>query len=671
PDTPADHGFATVRPPSPPASSLHDLQLELGASIGGGAFGKVYVSFWHGQVVAVKKWHRSDRTASILKEIDQNRALRHRHIIQFLGAGTVDGSIVMITDYAENGSLQRVIKMNGASGITLTWETKTRIRDEIASSLTYLHSLGILHRDLKSANILLTKHLEVRLCDFGLALDQRASETGGEPCRKQGAPAGTLRWMAPELLTEKPVHSASSDIYAFGMVMWEMASNRTKPFAHQENDTQLAAYVRSGGRETIPDDTPAEFRLWIDRCWDQDPANRPKAIEMAPNNVAKLEKLIGDGETKISDSGPSALEKNVWTPASQEDKNCTLALTFGTTLLPTCDSWDLLPTCKSLLSRSSEASLISTVDDEFEDECEGERAHVVPRAPHQPSTSTHLPQPSEKYVDYKRQAAEGDKQAQFKLGFWHLNGDHGLDLNYQEAHHWLSLAAQDPSGIAAASRLLSILHDQGLGVTKDPEKAFKFFLQAANQGDLHSQLELSSMYRIGNRIVSQNLLHAFDWMSRAAKSGSLLADYGLGWHYEQGYGVCKDLPKAMSLYICAAEKGHQQANTRLARLRQIGQDLDSSSEDDVDFFRTEAARGHVETHLRMEALYYRNGHFGTRDIFGSGLPEMDPVELLDLGQLHGDCGDPPAGQASPTIGPCELFQGFGHTWLWAKAPNST
>ncbi|KAG0225123.1 hypothetical protein BGW42_004636 [Actinomortierella wolfii] len=222
--------------------------------------------------------------ASIKKEIDILQRLHHPNIIQFYDTHTHDdGSVFLIMDLAKKGSLREVIKNREL----VNWDTKTWIAHEIARGLEYIHSERVIHRDLKSANVLLTEHMTVKLADFGL------SEIKIATTRSTGTFTGTIGWMAPELFAPRPRYSTKSDIYAFGMVMWEMAAMSTPPFQHDYSRVVLAALVERGDREELPDETPDEYRALVIRCWDSDPMKRPEAIDV---------KLIDD-KVELDDKG--------------------------------------------------------------------------------------------------------------------------------------------------------------------------------------------------------------------------------------------------------------------------------------------------------------------------------------------------------------------------------
>ncbi|KAF9966885.1 hypothetical protein BGZ73_000812, partial [Actinomortierella ambigua] len=248
--------------------------LIIGSLIGAGAYGHVYNARWGKRRVAIKKFKVSKtevgQEVSIQKEVQLLERLRDRYIIQFYGTTYHDGMLILVMDYADGGSLQWAIKKN-----ILDWPAKIRIAQEIVRGLDYIHQENVLHRDLKSGNVLLTKGMEVKLCDFGMATVKVTSAS-----RSSGSLKGTFRWMAPELLTSNPKYSTKSDIYALGMVMWEMAADCTIPFKNQVDNFVVMSLVRRGERENLPSHTPPDYRAWVERCWDPIPANRPEAGDM-------------------------------------------------------------------------------------------------------------------------------------------------------------------------------------------------------------------------------------------------------------------------------------------------------------------------------------------------------------------------------------------------------
>ena len=134
--------------------------------LGQGAFGEVHLAIHNNQQVAVKKF-LSFKPEQIAKEIKAFRDLNHPNIIKFLGKYEQDKKTHLIMEYAENGSLEDFIKEN--KDLDHDWELNRKLMLQITEGLAYLHNKKIVHRDLKSANILLDKDDNVKLADFGLA----------------------------------------------------------------------------------------------------------------------------------------------------------------------------------------------------------------------------------------------------------------------------------------------------------------------------------------------------------------------------------------------------------------------------------------------------------------------------------------------------------------------
>ncbi|KAG0252561.1 hypothetical protein DFQ27_007993 [Actinomortierella ambigua] len=298
-----DQASKKIRKEPLPLSVNWQATLSIGTLIGAGAYGQVFNARWGKRRVAIKKFHVSKadvkQELTIQTEVQLLERLRDRHIIQFYGTTYHDGMLILVMDYADGGSLQGAIKRG-----TLDWPAKIRIAQEIVRGLDYIHQENVLHRDLKSGNVLLTKAMEAKLCDFGMATVKVTSAS-----RSNGTLKGTFRWMAPELLTSSPKYSTKSDIYALGMVMWEMAANCTIPFKNQADHFVVMSIVRNGEREKLPRFTPPEYRAWVERCWHPVAAKRPEAGDMIVDDdgeafVAPAEVSSPDSTVSITTSSP-------------------------------------------------------------------------------------------------------------------------------------------------------------------------------------------------------------------------------------------------------------------------------------------------------------------------------------------------------------------------------
>ncbi|KAI8597179.1 kinase-like domain-containing protein, partial [Dissophora ornata] len=238
---------------------MSSLELE---KIGHGAQSEVFKYKYGLDIVVLKKFlnpkHKdSEREVAFAKQV------QNRHIIQFL---SVQQDMILM-EYAEGGNLSNAI----LGGSVTDWETKTQIAKQVSLGLAYLHRQNIIHCDIKSAKIVLTKHGDAKICDFGRA---RMVGDGGD-----GGGNGTPPWMAPELFLNPPQYSCKSDVYALGMVMWEMAAGCTEPYRDHTLDNMIYC-ITNGVTEKVPNDTPKEYAACIHDCWNREIEKRPTAVDI-------------------------------------------------------------------------------------------------------------------------------------------------------------------------------------------------------------------------------------------------------------------------------------------------------------------------------------------------------------------------------------------------------
>jgi len=263
------------RPSGPP--EIGPTEVEKGAVLGDGSFGTVFKGKCREKDVAVKFLHKQDLDAKTLeafrKEVEIMSKIFHPNIVLFMGACTVPGSMMIVTELM-NRDLEGLLQ---DQTVQLSLITRMRMAKDAALGMTWLHysNPAIIHRDLKTSNLLIDDNFQIKLCDFGL------SQIKSTEFLKDGADGakGTPLWMAPEVLSGKPFNE-KADVYSFGIVLWEILT-RQEPFAEFDNFEEFrTAVCLHHRRPLIPPDTLPSIRILIESCWQPDPSRRPKFTDI-------------------------------------------------------------------------------------------------------------------------------------------------------------------------------------------------------------------------------------------------------------------------------------------------------------------------------------------------------------------------------------------------------
>ena len=272
--------------------SLSELEFdEEVCEIGKGTFGDVLRGVWRGEDVAVKflKGSMTDSQESIKQFIDECNILKNLHhpnILLFMGACTIGPQYFIVSEFCDNGNLFEYLHM--IKSLKLNYDDARRIALEIAYGMTYLHGFKppILHRDLKSMNVLLDRNLNVKLADFGNTRTFQLQMT------KQ---KGTFQWMAPEVIKGN-TYTESSDVFSFGIIMNELVT-RVPPYQGTDKK-DVAKKVVNNPNYRPPYNEKKVPKDWINimtKCWQHDPKDRPTFSEV----VDLLEKADLPGNVQI------------------------------------------------------------------------------------------------------------------------------------------------------------------------------------------------------------------------------------------------------------------------------------------------------------------------------------------------------------------------------------
>ncbi|KUJ11995.1 cell division control protein-like protein 15 [Mollisia scopiformis] len=245
----------------------------LGECLGKGAFGSVYKAFnWGtGEAVAVKQIKLGDLPKSELRnieaEIDLLKNLNHDNIVKYLGFVKSSDCLNIILEYCENGSLHSICKSYGKFPENLVGV----YMGQILLGLQYLHDQGVIHRDIKGANILTTKDGKVKLADFGVST---STLSGAD---KEAQVVGTPYWMAPEIIQLSGATPAS-DIWSLGCTVIELLEGR--PPYHKLAPMPALFAIVNDDHPPLPEGVSPAARDFLMQCFQKDPNLRVSARKL-------------------------------------------------------------------------------------------------------------------------------------------------------------------------------------------------------------------------------------------------------------------------------------------------------------------------------------------------------------------------------------------------------
>lgn len=247
-------------------------QYQLGEVIGKGGFGVVYkgLNIDNGEFVAVKqvpiKQLCKEQIEDIQGEINLLKQLDHMYIVRYIDHKQTDESLYIVIEFVENGSLQNVIKKFGMIPESLV----ALYISQVLQGLSYLHQEGVIHRDIKGANILTTKDSTVKLADFGVAAKM-------SDIKDNDGVVGTPYWMAPEIIELNPP-TVASDIWSVGSTVVELLTG-APPYYNLSQMQALYRIVQDDHPPLPPDISPA-LKDFLLLCFQKDPNLRQTAKDL-------------------------------------------------------------------------------------------------------------------------------------------------------------------------------------------------------------------------------------------------------------------------------------------------------------------------------------------------------------------------------------------------------
>ncbi|MFS7902018.1 putative dual-specificity kinase TKL-Pl-4 family [Helianthus anomalus] len=276
-------------------------KLDIRNVIAHGTYGTVYKGVYDGQDVAVKvlDWgedglataaETANLRTSFRQEVAVWHKLDHPNVTKFVGAsmGTSDLKIpsnntsnmgqnslpsracCVVVEYLPGGTLKKYLIRNSRK--KLSFKIVVQLALDLSRGLSYLHSKKIVHRDVKTENMLLDLNRTLKIADFGVARVEAQNP------RDMTGETGTLGYMAPEVLDGKP-YNRKCDVYSFGICLWEVYCC-DMPYADLSFAEVSSAVVRQNLRPDIPKCCPSSFANILRKCWDANPDKRPEMDEV-------------------------------------------------------------------------------------------------------------------------------------------------------------------------------------------------------------------------------------------------------------------------------------------------------------------------------------------------------------------------------------------------------
>ncbi|XP_068469215.1 probable serine/threonine-protein kinase SIS8 isoform X3 [Phaseolus vulgaris] len=276
---------------------IHWEELQLREQIGQGSYAIVYHGIWNGSDVAAKVYFGNGYTEETLqdyrKEIDIMKRLRHPNVLLFMGAVYSPERLAIVTELLPRGSLFKNLHRNNQ---TLDIRRRLRMALDVAKGMNYLHHRNppIVHRDLKSSNLLVDKNWTVKVGDFGLSRLKDATLLNTKSGR------GTPQWMAPEVLRNEPSNE-KSDVFSFGVILWELMTHSI-PWKNL-NSLQVVGVVGFVDRRLdLPDDLDPYVASIINDCWRSDPEKRPSFEELIQRTLFLVNRVTAVSIRRIAES---------------------------------------------------------------------------------------------------------------------------------------------------------------------------------------------------------------------------------------------------------------------------------------------------------------------------------------------------------------------------------
>ncbi|XP_022762263.1 serine/threonine-protein kinase STY46-like [Durio zibethinus] len=297
--TKGDQNYVAIPNDGTDVWEIDPRHLKFENKIASGSYGDLYKGTYCSQEVAIKVLEPERINTDMQKEFTQEvfimRKVRHKNVVQFIGACTKPPGLCIITEFMSGGSVYDYLhKQRGVFKLP----SLLKVAIDVSKGMNYLHQNNIIHRDLKAANLLMDENDVVKVADFGVA---RVKAQSGV----MTAETGTYRWMAPEVIEHKP-YDHKADVFSFGIVLWELLTGKL-PYEYLTPLQAAVGVVQKGLRPTIPKHTNPKLAELLERCWQKDPTLRPDFSEII-EILQLIAREVGDeGEDRRKEKSSGGL----------------------------------------------------------------------------------------------------------------------------------------------------------------------------------------------------------------------------------------------------------------------------------------------------------------------------------------------------------------------------
>lgn len=251
--------------------------------------GRIRSGIWSNKEVAVKRWKFDNESRiteehfkSLEREVYAYRLLRHPNICSYIGVCLEPGFYAIITEYLSNGNLFELLYENK---VIVSASDRLKISIQLCDAVNFIHRNNMIHRDIKTANIILDRSNNVKLCDFGQTRTMNTATKTNSPGVILDENGGSPRYMAPECFYIGRSIDEKSDIWAIACCLLEIFGGPIPFFDCSSNDEVINAIVVEKRKPTIPSWFHPSISNLLSSCFERKPFNRPSSKEIL--NVLK------------------------------------------------------------------------------------------------------------------------------------------------------------------------------------------------------------------------------------------------------------------------------------------------------------------------------------------------------------------------------------------------